>query len=57
MNLNHTCTLLRFENYMKDTTAADGRKTKLCLFDTAGQEEYDNIRPLTYPYTVRKLIN
>lgn len=25
---------------------------KLSLFDTAGQEDYDSLRPLAYPYTV-----
>ena len=29
----------------------DGRTVELALFDTAGQEEYDRLRPLAYPRT------
>ena len=29
----------------------DGKDTTLGLFDTAGQEDYDRLRVLAYPYT------
>ena len=30
----------------------DGQTAKLGLWDTAGQEDYDRLRPLSYPQTV-----
>ena len=32
---------------------ANNRPYNLCLWDTAGQDGYDRIRPLAYPQTVR----
>merc|ERR1712183_166191 len=29
----------------------EGREFNLSLLDTAGQEQYDSLRPLAYPYT------
>jgi len=40
-----------FENYVKDITLASGEKVELTLWDTAGQEDYDRLRPLSYPDT------
>lgn len=41
-----------FENYITNTTLKpSGKKVELALWDTAGQEEYDRLRPLSYPET------
>lgn len=41
-----------FENYITQTTQkATGKAVELALWDTAGQEEYDRLRPLSYPET------
>jgi len=39
-----------FENASKDATYK-GKSVTLRLYDTAGQEEYDRLRPLSYPGT------
>ncbi|KZS99337.1 hypothetical protein SISNIDRAFT_448239 [Sistotremastrum niveocremeum HHB9708] len=37
-----------FENYVTQVTF-EGKTIELALWDTAGQEEYDRLRPLSYP--------
>jgi len=37
-----------FENYVTQVQF-DGKEIELALWDTAGQEEYDRLRPLSYP--------
>lgn len=39
-----------FENYVP-LVEFDGRLVEFALWDTAGQEEYDRLRPLSYPET------
>jgi Ras homolog gene family, member A len=41
-----------FENYLTNTIHEPTQKiVELALWDTAGQEEYDRLRPLSYPET------
>ncbi|KAJ9632348.1 RHO4 protein [Taxawa tesnikishii (nom. ined.)] len=41
-----------FENYITHTEhKPSGKTVELALWDTAGQEEYDRLRPLSYPET------
>ncbi|KAG7195562.1 uncharacterized protein KQ657_003329 [Scheffersomyces spartinae] len=38
-----------FESYVINAASPQGKVVELALWDTAGQEEYDRIRPLSYP--------
>ncbi|KAM9922203.1 hypothetical protein OXX59_006004 [Metschnikowia pulcherrima] len=40
-----------FENYVTTVRSPGGKHIDLALWDTAGQEEYDRLRPLSYPDT------
>ncbi len=40
-----------FENYVTPIKTPNGKFLELALWDTAGQEEYDRLRPLSYPDT------
>jgi len=45
----------RFDDY-KTVVWVNEAPVQLGLWDTAGQEDYDRFRPLSYPLTVRLIL-
>lgn len=44
-----------FENHAKDIEV-DDKTYNVALWDTAGQEDYERLRPLSYPHARKSLL-
>lgn len=42
------CAVCSFDNYV-DSICIGGQQFEMTLWDTAGQEDYERLRPLSYP--------
>lgn len=47
-NNNYIQCVQRFDNYAENIVL-EGQEYNMCLWDTAGQEDYERLRPLSYP--------
>lgn len=48
VKMTNICCVFRFDNYAGNITV-EGLGYSVTLWDTAGQEDYERLRPLSYP--------